>query len=53
MGEWLVMRAEHYVGPNGYRCTIEAEQPNNAPGVQAIRSAKIDDEVQAPSAIEN
>src|SRR5690606_9161314 len=28
-GDWLITRAEHYIGPNGYRCTIEAEQPNS------------------------
>ncbi len=28
-GEWLITRAEHYMGPDGYRCTIECEAPNS------------------------
>jgi phage protein D len=52
-GRWLVTRAEHYIGPDGYRCAIEAEQPNSAPRVQEINGAKIDDQVQEPSVIED
>lgn len=33
-GDWLVTRAEHYIGPMGYRCTIEGERPNSAEGVK-------------------
>ncbi len=29
-GDWLVTRAEHLIGPTGYRCTIEGEWPNSA-----------------------
>ena len=46
-------RAEHYIGPDGYRCTIEAEQPNSAPRVQEAGGAKIDDQVQEPLAVED
>lgn len=28
-GEWLVTRAEHYVGPDGYRCMVEGQLPNS------------------------
>ena len=51
-GEWLVTRAEHYLAPNGYRCMIEAEQPNSAPSVQEINGASINDEVQESAAME-
>ncbi|UFZ21860.1 tail protein [Xanthomonas phage M29] len=32
-GEWLVSRVEHYVGPQGYRCSIEGEKPNKQSSV--------------------
>lgn len=28
-GEWIVKRVEHYIGPQGYRCGIEGEKPND------------------------
>lgn len=34
-GEWLIQRAEHYIGPDGYRTTIECELPNAATGGKA------------------
>jgi hypothetical protein len=47
-GEWVVTRAEHYVGPDGYRCSLDAEQPNSASRVQEVYGSKIDDRVQEP-----
>lgn len=32
-GEWLVARVEHYIGPQGYRCSVEGEKPNKDDGV--------------------
>lgn len=40
-GDWLVKRVEHYIGPRGYRCNIEAEKPNSDEDV-----AKADSEVE-------
>lgn len=40
-GDWLVKRVEHYVGPQGYRCTIEGERPNKNADV-----AKADSDVE-------
>lgn len=51
-GEWLVTRAEHYLGPHGYRCTIEAEQPNSAPDVVKVAGANEVDQVQAATAVD-
>lgn len=31
-GDRLTKRAEHYIGPNGYRCLAECEHPNSADG---------------------
>ncbi|HEX2493767.1 MAG TPA: hypothetical protein VHK24_08325 [Steroidobacter sp.] len=45
-GEWLVNRAEHYIGPSGYQCTIDAEQPNSAESVANINGAPIAEEIQ-------
>lgn len=45
-GEWLITRAEHYVGPGGYRTTIEAEQPNSAEDVQDAAAGEADDREQ-------
>jgi phage protein D len=28
-GEWLIKLAEHYIGPDGYRTSIDCEQPNS------------------------
>jgi hypothetical protein len=52
-GQWLVMRAEHYIGPDGYRCAVEAEQPNSASTVQKVSGTKIDDQVQESLAFSN
>jgi len=41
-GEWLVNRVEHYIGPDGYRCTVEAEKPN-ADGEVAGSTGKVED----------
>ena len=51
-GEWLVTRAEHYIGPEGYRCTIEAEQPNSAESVFRVNGAPVADTVEAGTLIE-
>lgn len=50
-GEWLVSRAEHYIGPTGYRCTIEAEQPNSADTVSQANGANVVDQVQPATAV--
>lgn len=49
-GDWLIKRAEHYIGPNGYRCLIECEQPNSADG-PAKAAGKPIEGVQEPSEI--
>lgn len=47
-GDWLIKRAEHYIGPDGYRTSIECEQPNTAKGAQDASSAEaVDSEQQA------
>lgn len=51
-GEWLVSRVEHYIGPMGYRCTIEAEQPNDSEGATAATQAEADDSEQASTLVE-
>lgn len=50
-GDWLIKRAEHYVGPNGYRTTIECEQPNSAKDAQAASSATAIDVEQVATEI--
>ncbi len=45
-GDWLITRAEHYVGSNGYRCTIECEQPNSTEGPTKATQASAVDQVQ-------
>jgi phage protein D len=50
-GDWLITRAEHYVGQNGYRCTIECEQPNSSEGATKTMLASIDDQVQASTVV--
>jgi len=45
-GEWLVKAAEHYLGPQGYRTTVEAERPNAHEDVAKAKGGKTDDEVQ-------
>jgi phage protein D len=44
-GVWLVARVEHYIGPQGYRCSIEGQRPNANADV-AKADAKIKDEDQ-------
>jgi len=51
-GDWLITRAEHYVGSNGYRCTIEAEQPNTAEEAAAATRAEAIDHVQDATIVE-
>ena len=51
-GDWLITGAEHYVGPNGYRCTIECEQPNSADGATKATQASADDQVQGATVVE-
>jgi len=45
-GDWLIKRAEHYIGPDGYRTSIECEQPNSAKGAQDASSAEAVDSEQ-------
>ena len=51
-GEWLIKRAEHYIGSQGYRCTIECEQPNSAEGPAKAAGAKVEDTEQAATVVE-
>jgi len=51
-GDWLITRAEHYVGSNGYRCTIEAEQPNTAEEAAAATRAEAVDQAQDATVVE-
>lgn len=50
-GDWIVTRAEHYIGPNGYATTIDGVRPNSAEVVAAVNAAAADDQVQAPAAV--
>lgn len=45
-GEWLVKRAEHYIGPAGYRTSIDCERPNADQGVIAATGANTVDRQQ-------
>jgi uncharacterized protein len=45
-GEWLIKRAEHYVGPQGYRTTIECELANANPEVEQTGAALVTDTEQ-------
>ncbi|QJB21766.1 gene D protein [Xanthomonas phage FoX1] len=49
-GEWLVSRVEHYMGPMGYTCQIEAEKPNRAKEVSAS-TEKVNEIVQTGSEV--
>lgn len=49
-GEWLVSRVEHYMGPMGYTCQIEAEKPNRAKEVSAS-TEKVNESVQTGSEV--
>jgi uncharacterized protein len=51
-GDWLVTRAEHYVGSNGYRCTIECEKPNTTKDATAATRAEAVDQVQDATTVE-
>jgi len=50
-GDWLIRRAEHYIGSDGYRTTIECEQPNSAKDAQAASSADAVDSEQAATEV--
>lgn len=52
-GEWLVTRAEHYIGPDGYRGTIEAEQPNESEAVSRVDDAPVEDIIQPSELIDD
>jgi phage protein D len=52
-GRWLVTRAEHYIGPDGYRCSIEAEQPNSIDSVALVNAATISDVEDTATLIED
>ncbi|MGN6329525.1 MAG: contractile injection system protein, VgrG/Pvc8 family [Rhodanobacter sp.] len=45
-GEWLIKRAEHYIGPDGYRTSIACEQPNSSDDARAANSAEAVDSEQ-------
>lgn len=45
-GEWLVKSAEHYLGPHGYRTSVECERPNSYKTVAAARGGDATDEDQ-------
>ncbi|AAO28943.1 phage tail protein [Xylella fastidiosa subsp. fastidiosa] len=48
-GDWLVTRVQHGLDKNGYRCSIEAERPNNHPDVAAAINTQVRDQVVRPS----
>lgn len=50
-GEWLVKRAEHSIGSDGYRTSIECEQPNSAESVKAASSAAVKQTPQVGSEV--
>lgn len=50
-GDWLVKRAEHYMGPDGYRTTIECEIPNADPEIAEAVNAGAEDREQAATEI--
>lgn len=45
-GDWIITRAEHYIGPNGYATTIDGERPNSDPAVAEASAATADDQEQ-------
>ncbi|MNC76364.1 phage late control protein GPD [compost metagenome] len=50
-GEWLVKRAEHSIGSDGYRTSIECEQPNSAEAVKAASTAAVKQAPQVGSEV--
>ncbi|TFZ46450.1 phage late control D family protein [Stenotrophomonas maltophilia] len=50
-GQWLVKRAEHNIGNDGYRTSIECEQPNSADAVKAASSAAVKQTPQVGSEV--
>jgi phage protein D len=44
-GEWLVTHAEHYLGPQGYNCSVDCERPNSSEEVEGKADA-VDDAEQ-------
>ncbi len=51
-GDWLVKRAEHYIGPNGYNTTLKCEQPNSTDAPSNASAAESTDHVQAATVVE-
>lgn len=51
-GDWLIKRVEHYVGPQGYRCTIDAELPNTDPEAAKVSATEANDTEQDVEDIE-
>lgn len=45
-GEWLACQVEHYLGPNGYTTSVEAERPNSNADVTKARGGQVQDEEQ-------
>ncbi|KAG0775766.1 hypothetical protein G6F57_017359 [Rhizopus arrhizus] len=50
-GQWLVKRAEHSIGSEGYVTRIECEQPNSADAVKAASSAAATEGEQVASEV--
>lgn len=50
-GPWLVKRAEHSIGPEGYRTSITCEQPNSADAVKAASGAAATEGEQVASEV--
>ena len=42
-GEWLAKSAEHYIGPQGYRCSVEGERPNSDADVKGSGADSADE----------
>lgn len=51
-GDWLVTRAEHYIGPQGYRTTVECERPNSDAAVAKAKAGNVTDQVQTGTAVD-
>lgn len=45
-GEWLVTKAEHYIGSEGYRTSFEAERPNSHADVAKASATTAADQAQ-------
>jgi hypothetical protein len=50
-GQWLVKRAEHSIGSEGYVTSIECEQPNSADAVKAASNASASEGEQVGSEV--